>query len=350
VNRREAEARVRRILSFREELAALERDGVLQPGAAALQGVAAYHDTLLEEFSAAYDTDVSAPEQQLSWGLRIASTLGAIAFALGVFLFFDYYWDRFPTLLQVGLVTAAPFVGWAISEVVARRFQTPYFTALAVLAAVACFVANLYIVGQIYNITPSPNAFLAWGLFALFLAYRHDLALVLGIALISLVVFAGGFLTNLIGLAWPHAQGPEFYLLAALLCLAAPLAPRLPGIRRCGRVYLFVGMLLAYGVTGWGMMFPRGSLLPFGAFTTEWIYIAAAFLGSALGIRQCMRAQWPAGTYLSAAFFVAFMLQRYFEWLWDELPNYVFFLVLGAAAVAVIIVLRRMRLALREAG
>lgn len=350
MNKREAQERVRQILAFRAELAALHRDGVIAPGVTVLQDAADYHDDLLEKFSAAYDTDRSLSEHQLSWGLRIASTLGAIALALGVFLFFDYYWDRVPTLLQVGLVTIAPILGWGVGEVVARRFQTPYFTGLAVLAAVACFVANLYIVGQIYNVTPSPNAFLAWGLFALFLAYRHDLALVHGIALISLVAFAGGFLTNLVGFAWPRAQVPEFYLIATLLCLATPVVLRLPGVLRCARVYQFTGMLLAYGMVGWLMEAPRESLLPFGTQTIEWIYTAAAFLGTALGIRQCLRAQWLAGTYLSAAFFIVFMLDRYTDWLWHELPHYLFFLILGTAAVAVIIALRRMRLGMREAA
>src|SRR3546814_17806583 len=106
--------------------------------------------------------------------MRIASTLGAIAFALGVFFFFEYFWDLISTTLQVVLLTVAPFLGWALSEFVARRYKTTHYTSLAVLVAIACFVADLSIVGRIFTITPSPNAPLAWGLFGLVLAYRHE--------------------------------------------------------------------------------------------------------------------------------------------------------------------------------
>ena len=349
MNKREAQERIKRILAFRDELSDLETENVIGLSPADRSAVAAYHDGLLQDYSSRYDTDLTKSESQLSWGMRIASTLGAIAFALGVFLFFEYYWDLLPSIIQVVLLTAAPFLGWALSEFVARRFKTTHYTSLAVLVAIACFVADLYIVGKIFNITPSPNALLAWGLFGLVLAYRHDLTIVMGLCLIALMAFFGGFLTSLAGFAWPTVQIPEFYLGAGILCLAVPLVVRWPAIDRYRHVYLFVGLLQIYGVLNWLILSQSQSLLPLSSSATEWLYLVIAFIVGSVAIQQCIRREWAAGTYLSAGFVVVLMLHRYYDWFWDDLPHFVFFLVLGVIAVAIIASLRRMRFVLREA-
>jgi uncharacterized membrane protein len=349
MTKREAEARIKRIFAFRDELSVLEQEDVLELSPADRSAVAAYHDRLLGGYARRYDADLTKSESQLSWGMRIASTLGAVAFALGVFLFFEYYWDLFSTTLQVALLTVAPFLGWALSEFVARRFKTTHYTSLAVLVAVACFVADLFIVGRIFNVTPSPNALLAWGLFGLVLAYRHELAVVMGLCLLALMTFAGGFLTNLAGFAWPRVQIPEFYLGAGILCLAIPLVIRRPAIDRYRPVYLFVGLLQIYGVLNWLVLSQSQSLLPLSASATEWLYLVLAFIAGGVAIRQCIRSEWAAGTYLSAVFLVVLMLHKYHDWFWDDLPHFVFFLVLGVIAVAIIASLRKMRSVLREA-
>ena len=348
MTKRDAEARSRRIFAFREELSALESEHVLELSPADRSAIAAYHDRLLDEYASRFDTDLTRSQSQLSWGMRIASTLGAIAFTLGVFLFFEYYWDLFSTTLQVALLTVAPFLGWALSELVARQFRTAHYTSLAVLVAIACFVADLYMVGRIFNITPSPNALLAWGLFGLVLAYRHELAIVMGLCLIAMMAFAGGFLTNLGGFAWPRVQVPEFYLGAGVLCLVLPLVVRQPAILRYRYVYVFVGLLQTYGVLNWLVLSQSQSLMPLSQSATEWFYLIASIIVGGVAIWQCIRREWAAGTYLSATFLVVLMLHKYFDWFWDDLAHFVFFLILGVIAVVIIAALRKMRSVLRE--
>jgi hypothetical protein len=60
-----------------------------------------------------------------------------------------------------------------------RRERSLYFASLIALVAVACFVLNLSALSRIFNITPSPNAFLAWAASSLLLAYGYGLKLVL---------------------------------------------------------------------------------------------------------------------------------------------------------------------------
>jgi len=49
-------------------------------------------------------------------------------------------------------------------------------------------------------------------------------------------------------------------------------------------------------------------------------------------------------------FFVVFLYTKFFDWWWDALPKYLFFLVLGLAAVLILLVLRRLRGVLAHAG
>ncbi|MDP6831577.1 MAG: DUF2157 domain-containing protein [Alphaproteobacteria bacterium] len=349
MSRREAQERIKRIFAFRDELSELQDKNVIALSCADQDAIAAYHRDLLEEYSSAYDTDLTKSESQLSWGMRAASTLGAVAFALGVFMFFEHYWESFSTAVQVGLATAAPFIGWALSEAVAYRYKTPHYTSLAVLVAIACFVMNLIILGIVFNIATSPNAFLAWGLFGMMLAYRHDLAVVLGISLIGLSIFAGGFLTNLTGFAWPATTIPEFYLAAGILCLAAAILIKSSVVGRYRNVFFLVGLIQIYCILTWLSSLPNDSILPLSDLLIEGLYTSIAFIAGVAGVHQCIRAEWAVEAYLSAVFLAIFMLLKYFDWFWDDLPRYIFFLILGVVAIATIASLRRMRSMLRSA-
>ena len=54
---------------------------------------------------------------------------------------------------------------------------------MAATLALACFMLNIYMLGQIFNITPSDKALLPWGAYALLLAYACNARLLLVIGL-----------------------------------------------------------------------------------------------------------------------------------------------------------------------
>ena len=43
------------------------------------------------------------------------------------------------------------------------------------------------------------------------------------------------------------------------------------------------------------------------------------------------------------SFFVIFLYTKLFDWWWESMPKYLFFLVLGLSAVLILLVLRRLR-------
>jgi uncharacterized membrane protein len=48
-------------------------------------------------------------------------------------------------------------------------------------------------------------------------------------------------------------------------------------------------------------------------------------------------------TYLGAAFFLLFLNCRLADWLWDWLPKYLFFLMVGVISLGLMLVFRRVR-------
>jgi hypothetical protein len=181
----EAQRRADRIAAFRAELAALESEGALALPEEQRARVLAHQDGLLLDLAARFDVDVSEGRKKLSLGMRVASFLGALAFAASAFLFFRRIWGLLSTPLQVGILIAAPLLGCLGTDLAARREKTGYFASLIALVTFACFVLDLTMLGEIFSITPSVGAFLAWGALGLVLAYAYDLRLLLAAGIVA---------------------------------------------------------------------------------------------------------------------------------------------------------------------
>lgn len=133
---------------------------------------------MLNSYLAAFDIDHDIQARQLSLGMRIASFLGALALALAASVFFLFYqfWGLFGTLSQVAILLTASIASFGLTLWVQGRDSSGYFSKLAALVAFTCFVLNIVMLGQIFNITPSNQALLPWALYALLLAYAYAYA------------------------------------------------------------------------------------------------------------------------------------------------------------------------------
>ena len=178
-SRTEAQARVDNIHTFRNELARLADEGVLRLDAAQQAAVFSHHEHLLAEFATLFDVDRDSRAKQLSLGMRVASFLGALALAASIFFLFYQFWGHFAEAAQVGILIASALASFGLTIWLQQRDATGYFTKLAALVAFACFVLNITMLGQIFNITPSDKALLPWAAMAFLLAYTCDLRLLL---------------------------------------------------------------------------------------------------------------------------------------------------------------------------
>ena len=346
VSREEAQRRVDRIRAFRAELAELEGLGVVTLDAGQQERLHRFHEQAVASLAARFDVDGTEAEKRLSLGMRVASLLGAMALSAAVYFFFYRFWGDLPTAAQVVALALAPVLAVAGMEVAARKERTLYVAGILGLVAVASFVLDLNVLGASFNLTPSPGAFLAWSAFAFLLAYAYGLRLLLLAGIAGFTVFFSAQVASTMHCPWDaFGERPEnLFLPAGLLLLAAPFLPsrghpRFPPLyRACGLAVLFLALFV---VSSWGW----ASYLPWPVATVEIVYQLLSFVLAGLAIVVGARRGWREVEVAGIVFLVLLLLARFFDWWWDFLPRWLFFLVIGALSVALLLALRRLRAA-----
>ena len=345
--RSEAQRRADEIAIFQVELARLDEEGVLRLDPAQQQALREHHAALLASFAGRFDIDRDAQARQLSLGMRVASFLGALALAASVFFLFYQFWGNFDETAQVAILLGAALASLGLTVWIQTRDASGYFTKLAAMVAFACFVLNLTMLGQIFNITPTDRALLPWAALALLLAYACDLRLLLAAGICCVIAYVAARVGEWGGIYWLHfGERPEnFFPVAALLFVFPQLVDhrRMSGFAAIYRIFGLLSLLLPMLVLGhWGY----GSYLAhydIEARSIEGAYELAGFVASALAIWIGARRQWPDTVNTGITFFVIFLYTKFFDWWWEIMPKYLFFLVLGLAAILILLVLKRLR-------
>ena len=344
INRSEAQQRADDIGVFNRELARLESEQVLQLDEPQRRNLYRHQQQLLDSYRHAFDIDQNTQARQLSLGMRIASFLGALALAASVFFLFYQFWGYFGELAQVAILLSASGLSLGLTWAVQRRDSSGYFSKLAALVAFACFVLNIAMLGQIFNITPSDQALLPWAAYALLLAYACDARLLLAAGILCLLAFIAARVGTWGGLYWLGVgQRPENFLPAGVLMFSVPLLiaqRRFDGFALLYRVFGLLAIFLPMLVLGnWG----AGSYLDYPAERIESAYQLLGFIVAALVIWLGVRRAWPEVINTGLSFFVIFLYTKVFDWWWELLPKYLFFLILGLSAVLILLLLRRLR-------
>jgi hypothetical protein len=56
-----------------------------------------------------------------------------------------------------------------------------------------------------------------------------------------------------------------------------------------------------------------------------------------------IRRQWPETVNVGGLFLVLFLCTKLYDWCWDWMPRYLFFLLIAGVAIGLLAVLQRMR-------
>ena len=343
-DRNTAQQRVDRIHAFQVELDLLQQDGLLALSPEQQQRLTTHHTQLLRELGHQFDVDTTAGQKQMSLGMRVVSFLGALALAASVFLFFYRIWGLISTPIQLLVLICGPVLAVLAMEWTRKREHSPYFTSLAGLVAFAAFVLDLHLLGSIFNITPSPNAFLVWGAFAFLLAYAHDLRLLLVAGILCLLTYLSASVGTWRGVYWlSFGERPENFLPAGFLLFLVPAVIRHkdhPDFSGYYRLFGMLTVLLAVLILShWG----RGSYVHLATKDIETLYQILGFALAGLTIWIGVRWGWPALTNLGSTFFVIDLYTKFYDWWWDWMPKYLFFLTLGLIAILLLMVFKRFR-------
>ncbi len=339
-----AQQRVDEVQAFQRELERLQSAGIVEIKPDALDAVREYHCALIQSLKASFDIDADSRARQLSAGMRIASLLGAAALSAGIFFFFHQLWGYLTSLAQMSLLLASTLGTLGLTVWIERRDVSSYFTQLCGTIAFVAFVLNIVMPGSMFNLYPSPYAFLLAGVYGFILAYRFRLKWVLVAAIASSAAFLTAFTVMMMGASWSSAnERPENLLVIGSLCFLMPLAIRhrrciefVPVYRISGLLLVFIPMLfLAF----WGEM----SYLPVDKDRLEIVYQVLGFVGTLTAVGVGIRQQWLETTRTAMVLFALFFYVKLFDWFWDFLPKYLFFFILGLTALGFLVLLRRIR-------
>lgn len=344
LSHQQAQQRVNDIHAFGRELQRLDDEGVLTLDNAQHERLQAHQRQVLADYRTRFDIDRDSQDHHLSLGMRVASFLGALALAASLFFLFYQFWGLFVETAQVAILIAASLGGLLLTLWLQRRDTSGYFAKLAAMLAFAALVLNVVMIGQIFNITPSDKALLPWAAYALLLAYTCNARLLLAAGLICIMGYIAARVGTWSGVYWLDVgERPENFLPAALAIFAVPLCipqGRHDGFPAIYRVFGLLGLFLPMLVlANWG----GGSYLPLAYGTVENLYQVLGFVVSALVIWFGVRREWPEVVNTGLAFFVVFLYTKFFDWWWEVMPKYLFFLVLGLCAVLILLILRRLR-------
>lgn len=343
INRTLAQARADQIRSFRLEQAALAEQGILLPSDTN-QAVHQYHQQLLRELQQAQDVDLSAGAQHLSLGMQIVSFLGACALAASLFFLFYQYWGYFDCVVQVSILIATPVLSLSVALWIARFDSSGYYAKLAALISFVSWVLNISMLGSIFNITASPNAFAVFSLYGFLLAYLLHVRLLLAAGIICACIFIGAKFGTWMGSYWIYmGKNPEHFLISALLFFILPITldqSRFNGFTRIYQVFstiiFFVSVLI---LSNWGW----ASYLPWPVEVIEGCYQVAGFITSAFLVAYGLRRHNAQLMLTGNVFFALFLYTKFFDWWWDWMPKYLFFLMIGLTAVLALAIFNRLR-------
>ncbi len=344
-------ARARQILAFREEVTALEAEGVVAHDADVLATVRTHHDALLASISAREEVDLTRDEARLSTGMRIATVLGAAALSAAWGFFVVSAWDDLGRAARLALVIIPPILLAFGTAIAARREPSGYVANIVGTVAVIALGVNLAAIGVLYDLPDSRQLFFAVGLFAMLLAYGYGLAMPLLIGIAGL----GGWLWSLAAIPqgrwWDGVFGQLEFL--ALLGISAMLLPAItrkgpPSFTMVWRAVGAAGLvfaLLFLGLTADASFFDgatndlvEGIYQLLGAV----VFTVMVWQGLARDRTELVR----AGT-IGLALLLMF---RMVDWFWDWIPKWLFFLVVGGIAFGALLLLRRLRSSARAAA
>ena len=344
LTRDQAQQRADDIQAFRREAQRLRGEDAQLLADEPLARIAAHHDRLLAQYRASFDIDHDQQTRRLSLSMRVISLLGALALAASLLFFFYQFWGLFGEATQVAILLGFSLGSLLLTFALQRRDASGYFAKLAAVLALACFVLNIHMLGQIFNITPSDNALLCWATYALLLAYACNARLLLAAGLVCLLAYSGTRLSEWCGWLWLEAaERPEHFLPGGLLVFLLPALlsqARFSGFAATYRTVGLLALLLPMLVlANWG----HGSYLPFAYDSIEQAYQLLGFAASALFIWLGIRRDWAEVALLGQLSFLLFLFIKMVDWWWDLLPKYLFFLILGLTAILALLVLGRLR-------
>ena len=340
----DAQHRVDQVEAFERELDLLEKEQVLTLERSQQESITNYHEHLLDKLTEDFDIDKNHREKHLSLGMKISSFLGAIALSSSLFFFFYQFWDYFSLSIQVLLLILFPLLFLALTMFVYYRDKSGYISKIFALLSIVAFALNLSILGNIFSILPSPQAILVLSLLAFALAYASNTRLIVAFAILALASYLSAKMGTMGGMYWIHfGYKPENFILPAFVLFFIPLLFTHKKFDGFDVIYRVFAMLLFFLPVLILSNYGRASYLGIDSNTIEVFYQIVGFVVSALAIWIGIIKGWNEVVNTGNTFFTLFLYTKFYDWWWDFMPKYIFFLIIGITAVGLLMLFKQIR-------
>jgi len=101
-------------------------------------------------------------------------------------------------------------------------------------------------------------------------------------------------------------------------------------------IIFFIPVLI---LSNWGII----SYLDFEKEFVESLYQIAGFVFSSAAIGFGIKKSWPEVVNTGNVFFTIFLYTKFYDWWWDWMPKYIFFLIIGLTAILILLLFKRLR-------
>lgn len=341
----EAQERVDRIDAFHKELATLKQDGILSLAKDQYDSLSSYHSKLIDTISQEFNIDKTHREKQLTLGMKISSFLGALALSSSLFFFFYQFWAYFSLYGQVAILAISPLFLLTITALIFYKDKSGYFTKIVASLSIVAFLLDITILGNIFGITPSPNALFVISLLSFTLAYATNTRLILSFGIITLASFISAQMGTINGLYWiDFGYRPENFFLPSLILFFVPSIFSHRGYSGFDPIYRVFSMVMLFLpiliLSNWGM----GSYISsISTQNIEALYQSIGFIASAVFIWFGIKKGYREVVNTANTFFVLFLYTKLYDWWWDAIPKYLFFLIIGISSVLFLLIFKRIK-------
>ena len=344
ISQSEAQKRVAQIHAFKRELAELKQQDILSLTPQQTDMIASHHLKLTTDLSSTFDIDINLQSKQLSLGMKIASLAGALAMASSLFFLFYQFWGHLTTITQTSVLVISPILLFILTLKLADKEKHAYFSKMSALVCFASFVLNISMLGQIFNITPSPNAFVTFSAFAFLLAYICNTRLMLIFAIGCICSFIAMQLGTWSGIYWLNfGERPENFFIPGILLFVIGYFGKHKQFNGFNSTYRITALLIIFlpilVLANWAQI----SYLTLPNEMIEGAYQILGFTLSAALIWLGIKQQKSDVTNTANVFLLLFIYTKFFDWWWDWMPKYVFFFLVGLSALLALIVFKRIR-------
>jgi hypothetical protein len=344
ISHSEAQKRVEQIHAFECELAELRQLDILLLSAQQTAAISSHHLQLTTELSNTFDIDMTVQSKQFTVGMKIASLAGALAMASSLYFLFYQFWGHLTNIAQSCVLVVSPILLFLLTIKLASKEKHAYFSKISALVCFASFVLNLSMLGQIFNITPSANAFATFSALAFILAYICKTRLMLLFAIANICSFVAMNISTWSSIYWlSFWERPENFFIPGVLLFA---------IGNFAKHKHFIGFNKTYRITALIFLFipilllANSADLSYLTLSNDNIEDGYQLLGFALSVTLIwwgIKQQKSDVTNTANVFLLLFVYTKFFDWWWEWMPKYVFFFLVGLSALLALIVFKRIR-------